>query len=294
MVALEHDSGTLQVKRVVGLPGESLRIAGGDLWIDGRRYQKGLSQLQQRAVLVHDDRYRPPDGSRWRARRGWVTTPEGHRWSANREPSDSACSDQEWLVYHHYSPHAAGRSDRESPVLDDYPSNQTIHRQLWPVSDLGVSLRIDAAPGTHLELAVWNGERPVRAGFLVDRPDQRLYVAWLDGRLVANVLLTPANAGDFASVPVTAGRPLGIRPSSQGEVAIAELRVIRDLHLLGPPGEELEWTAPRLADNRFFVLGDNVPASLDSRDAPAGVPRGAIVGRVNVRKEGLGAAGGVE
>jgi signal peptidase I len=47
------------VKRVVGLPGESVEIRDGHVYIDGRIQRKPLAQQRAMAVLVHDASYAP-------------------------------------------------------------------------------------------------------------------------------------------------------------------------------------------------------------------------------------------
>ncbi len=43
---------TPQLKRVWGLPGESLRFENGELWIDGQLYRKGMQELLRVAMPV--------------------------------------------------------------------------------------------------------------------------------------------------------------------------------------------------------------------------------------------------
>ena len=60
----------LYVKRIVGLPGEHVRIVDGDVYIDGEIARKNLAQQRTMAIVVHDDRYRPQSADRrscWRA-----------------------------------------------------------------------------------------------------------------------------------------------------------------------------------------------------------------------------------
>ena len=49
------------VKRVVGLPGESIRIVDGDVYADGRIVRKTLEDQRAMRILVHDSRYEPRD-----------------------------------------------------------------------------------------------------------------------------------------------------------------------------------------------------------------------------------------
>ncbi len=42
----------LQVKRIAALPGQELRISEGDLWLDGRRHCKSISDYNQVAIKI--------------------------------------------------------------------------------------------------------------------------------------------------------------------------------------------------------------------------------------------------
>ena len=61
------------VKRVVGLPGESIRINGGDIFVDGKIVRKSLAEIRAMRMLVHDSRFQPRDAKsfpRWQNRIG--------------------------------------------------------------------------------------------------------------------------------------------------------------------------------------------------------------------------------
>ena len=55
------------VKRVVGLPGETIRIAGGDVYANGELLRKSLAQFHEVRIPVFDLNFAPPQGwgSRW-------------------------------------------------------------------------------------------------------------------------------------------------------------------------------------------------------------------------------------
>ena len=75
------------VKRVVGLPGESIRIVDGDVYIDGRIARKTLDEQRAMRILVYDSRYQPRDSGRfprWVFRSGLGIPVAGHRLVADR------------------------------------------------------------------------------------------------------------------------------------------------------------------------------------------------------------------
>jgi signal peptidase I len=63
------------VKRVIGLPGERIQIAGGDVYANGELLRKTLTQCLETRVLVFDMNYAPAEG--WNV-----------RWLEERMPTD--------------------------------------------------------------------------------------------------------------------------------------------------------------------------------------------------------------
>ena len=105
------------VKRVVGLPGESIRIIGGDIFVDGKIVRKSLPEIRAMRMLVHDSRFQPQDAKRfprWQSRSGsrdsspesgWII--EGGQF-AHRAVKGDTRPRTDWLVYKHWDP-ASGR-----------------------------------------------------------------------------------------------------------------------------------------------------------------------------------------
>lgn len=160
LIAL-HASGDpdyLEVKRVVGLPGERIAIRRGDVYADGRIVRKRLDQLRQLAILVHDSAFEPPNASRVPARWRAAVTPWDRLPAC--EPGTMPIPVSKWLVYHHWRCFASPlpRTD-EYPVLDNYGYNQNESRQLHRVRDLLLvaRLRLDGASG-RVALRAYDGD----------------------------------------------------------------------------------------------------------------------------------------
>ncbi len=119
------------VKRVVGLPEESVQIVDGNIVIDGRIARKSLDELRAMQILVHDSRYVSQDSDRFPR---WVFLRAAPRhgpasgWSrsegrfvheavksAPNEPDDRL----DWLVYRHRDPVL----NRYGPIRDHYAYN---------------------------------------------------------------------------------------------------------------------------------------------------------------------------
>jgi signal peptidase I len=63
------DPNQAYVKRVVGLPGESIQLRQGDVWIDGRLARKTLTEMRALRQIVFDNDYAPSDDE-WQPR--WI------------------------------------------------------------------------------------------------------------------------------------------------------------------------------------------------------------------------------
>ncbi len=304
------------VKRVIGLPGESVQIADGNIHVDGRLCRKTLAQQRATRVSVYDDRFRPPGPStRWTLGQGW----SDRRGRFRFEPAQTATS---WLDYRHRD------IDQPGPVRDRYAYNPRQPRsRTRPVRELMVTLLA-------IESAV--AKRPGQLRIELDIETHR--VAWvrdlgrgqqwleIDGRQGTTVGLTRGDVGKarllefstiddtlqaavdgrrvFPASPLDSSARPGFRDrlaenprggtsvedgsagpllrlgARGGPLSIADIRIDRDLFYRRGPGQHATRRPWALGRDEYFVLGDNSPVSLDSRSwsIPA-VPGRLIVGR---------------
>ncbi|WP_337174135.1 signal peptidase I [Paludisphaera sp.] len=169
-VAVFHypgDPSQAYVKRVVGLPGESIRLARGDVWADGEVARKGPDDVRAMRILVHDSRYSPADSDlypRWDFRRGdpegdgptgWSRGPDGflrRPVDGQGEGDDAAAED--WLVYRNWDPGL----ERYAPIRDYYGYNGGDGRSDNAVRDVGLEALVRLGPGVEsLSLALRSG-----------------------------------------------------------------------------------------------------------------------------------------
>ena len=300
------DPDRSSVKRVIGLPGESVSFVQGDLLINGALIRKSLDEMRTMAVPLFDDNFRPSDeealSARWRASDDdskWNQTADGFECSTRLNDVDQKI---DWLVYHHRSclapPH---ERTEESIVLDSYGYNQGMSRQLHPVRDLLLSIEAEWQSPATLALRVEDGlttfvvllrkdetRREMVVTLLVDGREQitkqvdaprgmRLGVelALCDRQLLlglgGEVLIEYQYKRD-RSTPCCDATPLAI--GAGGDVKVTQIRIFRDLHYLSPTRLSDSWEGGRtLASDEFFLLGDNLPASRDSRHWPEGEVR---------------------
>jgi signal peptidase I len=107
------------VKRVVGLPGESVQVRGGDLFINGRRAAKSLEVFRSMAVLVNSTEYTVADDPDWQRR--W-TADDPAAWTVADNRFESQLSD-DWsgLTYRHWI--RRGGVHGTSVALPEWPAN---------------------------------------------------------------------------------------------------------------------------------------------------------------------------
>lgn len=203
------------VKRVVGLPGESVRIVGGDLYIDGHLQRKSLEQCRALAVTVYDDRFRPQEAvdARAAAAQPSVGLPprfQGDaaesRWQRDGErfvftPDDgssigSVPAQVDWLSYRHWR-RLRGFPDRteEVPINDDCGYNQSQSRLLNYVGDVGLRCLLRCHGAGDLWLSTTDGRDRLRVRIV---PASGLVELWRDEQVVSRAELGHPLAADWA------------------------------------------------------------------------------------------------
>jgi signal peptidase I len=135
------------VKRVVGLPGESIRINRGDVFVNDRIARKSLPEVRATRMLVHDSRFQPNDAARFprwvfhfdapdgRAKTGWKHV--GNRFVHERGDAAAALAD-DWLAYKHWD---AGRGGYGT-MTDFHGYNGNEPRDPNEIKDVGMEARV--------------------------------------------------------------------------------------------------------------------------------------------------------
>jgi signal peptidase I len=267
------------VKRVVGLPGETVALRDGQVWIDGRVAAKSLATARGLAVPVSE----PEAGFRhWQvdARRQWSWRPgvASHRGALSAPTA--------WLRF-------------GPPLFDASPTDQNESRLLQPADDLILSCTATADAGSTLVLQLGsrgdtfrlelrratNEGRLLRNGQLLTATplpaaalerNTRVELAVIDHRVQWAVGGPVLASVDFEP---TAGATEPIPPAigAQGKVDVSRLELHRDVVYTQVSGP----AQYRLGRHEYFVLSDNSPHGVDSRHwtAAGGVSGELLVGK---------------
>lgn len=194
------------IKRLIALPGETVELRYGDVYINGRIVRKTDKAQDALWMLVHDTRYRPTRPE-WQPR--WVV--DGPASETGWEAKDSAlvlakppAGDRTaWLAYRHHSPVEVPDNIRTSNVMDyyAYDSGGDGTRYGGAVStDLGLRVRVMAGQATSVVVAEMRAYRDrFRFELTAEGAGQPARV-WINERLVAQ--------SDGGVLPV--GRPVEV------------------------------------------------------------------------------------
>ncbi len=305
------------VKRIAALPLERPGVRNGDLLADGKAVRKSMKELREVSLLVHDSDFLPrglPTNERWLPTEpndsDWRATSDGFRFlpAAGREEA-------QWLAYEHWHASASPAPRTAAATIQDNDSyNQAETRGLNPVRDLLLRCHVQAESGDfiltmqdpphkitlHLQLdsrrflVLKNGSTIVTDNLPRSAREFTLEAALCDGRFLFAYNRHLVATFGYEEMPVP-GMPVPgdrqIAPGGTsllqigaygGPLEVSHLQVRRDIYHLSPNRLGGDWQADApLADDEFFLLGDNSPVSIDSRHWDGiGVPGNSILGKV--------------
>lgn len=306
------------VKRVVGLPGESISIVGGNVFVNGELARKSLAQQRGMAVTVYDAGHVAPTAKlplRWQptaAASGWCYETGKYRFRTTHSPIAAAKQGDEpfdWLAYRHWQ-RAPGAAEGvvAAPIEDLCGYNQgvpvvTSH----PVDELLLHCEFagtgDGALGVRIRLAkeelVVRWERNGTARLLHDGNEvaaasaawnkhgvNRLEVSTVDRQLLCAAngkTIFPAYELDAALKAGTLCElAIGVRNL---DVELRKLQLLRDVYYRSVSTNRKSSPMPTaicLKSDEYFVVGDNSLVSYDSRYGAAfgTVDRRLLIGKL--------------
>jgi signal peptidase I len=160
---------TYCIKRVVGLPGETVQIRDGDIYINGKIVRKGLAECREVAHRVHDASFVPKKNDGHVPIPGWQVADASSHWhspvagefaysaaKASLVPSASSVPKVDWLEFH---------AARNRPPTDDDSYNQSESRRLNKINDVMLACELHC---------IGSGELVIRSEIERDRFDLRI------------------------------------------------------------------------------------------------------------------------
>jgi signal peptidase I len=316
-VIVFHLFGLDFIKRLLGLPGETVEICDGDLFVDGALCRKTLDQFKAMRILAFDNNYQPQPMT-WAAR--WESAPYRQESPLDGTQLRLDAGPDAWhlIAYRHFDLDTR----KFLPIMDEYGYNSADPRRLVPVHDVMLECDLEfQASGGSFALGITDGHDHVIAELpLVDRsPEQpsgtlravpafslpalqertnpplavsgvslaagkRYHVEWalVDRRLTLRI--DGVDAFVPVDLPACGERAALVRPvmlAIHGGTALASnVRLWRDVHYTQAGTNGVKGAVVRLGPDQYFVLGDNSPASEDSRFWPDGgaVPGSSLIG----------------
>ncbi|WP_146119037.1 hypothetical protein [Blastopirellula marina] len=278
------------VKRIAFLPGETPRIAQGELQRGGSLLRKTPREREALKLLVYDQSHPGGEferflserisGSGWDIRPGSIGyVPLAERRQAGPDP----------LIYHHRSclP-PPSPSDRDAAPKDSYAYNHSVSRELFPANDLWLEWRFRhwkanaivltlRGKDSNASIRIDTSQQTVRAESAVGSVELPLEINSLQGftaragQCDGKLFLELERLGRHLRFPLVASEvELSAQPFAiaieGGPAVLREPKVYRDIVWLGAQRRTDAWSLERkLSPHEIFVLGDNVPISDDSR-----------------------------
>lgn len=315
VVVFRHpeDPNQAYVKRVVGLPEETIDVMDGDVYANGVLQRKPLETQRSMRIPVFDHDHEPSDPD-WRPR--WRADDEG-RWSAHgegfvhRRTATSAAkpSDVDWLTYHHWV-RDGETQNHEGPIVDQYGYNHPaagdgplgVHDLMLEAVVQRVQgdgkWQVRMSDGWHcfelvfdvaereVSLSIDDADEPVRKTEFPDTAFSGMTaveMSLFDRQVLVAVdgvqLFEPLRYADESLPRRMPSHPVQIGAAGL-DVQVSHLRLYRDVHYTPKHAVGRDSGSWTLQPDEFFMLGDNSPVSLDSRawDSPA-IPRNLLIGK---------------
>ncbi len=301
----ERDDAESQpsLKRVWALPGESIELHDGEAWIEGKLLQK--TAVEFAAICVPVSCFPKDNRSHW-----WIVNSKNSEavsieTAANGEHLKLK-TDQR-LEFRYVRPNRNHEIPEmlPSPIVDDFTFNQNSIAQFHEVADFLLAIELERRPlatwcvglqskGKHHRICVGSSNElcgKSKLDFSVADGALRLLIAVCDGRLLAstdnqNSLWQLVDLDGEFKID-NAVRDSLITITATETLHINRLLVARD-QWLGPRESRLtDWQPDgskaemeSQVSGGYFLLGDNLEMSIDSRDTAVGrIARERIAGR---------------
>ncbi len=295
------------IKRVVGFPGERIAINDGDLHVNGKIARKPRDVQKDMWLHVFDTDFTPARevAPTWRLGESlsrWESAPEGAPKGGALSVSARGAGGPVMAEYgpsimDHYAydgpsfgnasmtPGAAGRHSvgdcrirvRVRPIDADATGGAVV----LSIDDEGKSFTFSVGLGSSGGAVLREGATAVgeaNAPGLAFGESQWLALENYDDRIVAKIGGREVLSHEYEG---GGSGPRHVRFGARGAKLLFERIIIeRDIHYAKVDNPSIPGGTHWLEDERYFVLGDNSPASSDSRRWPVpGIPKENIIGK---------------
>lgn len=314
------DDRPAMIKRVIGLPGESIQFVDGDVFADGKLVRKLGHTARATRILVFDSAYSSADVlRRFVPRKPLGGKADSGSWSVRDglwSYSPASQGETQWLAYEQWRCVSSGLpKDHVVSIEDWYEANVNVNRNLNKVKDIWARIEFRAAEECQVEIAVSVGQKLLV--YEIDFGEGRVL---FDGRIISFrgddssaadgtrgrkqpfrievctfdrqlTMMVDGLGLPPVALPVSDGlaQPLPVIQIGGGEtpLVMTRFRLWRDIHYFdhgvknGTDGGNRLVAGP----NEYLLVGDNVPVSIDSRHWPVPAVSGDdILGTIDYQK----------
>jgi signal peptidase I len=295
--------GSFYIKRLLGLPGESILIHDGDLYVNNELCRKRYSQAKRMRVQLFEHDHAPGlEG--WQPR--WECSPHHTPGARPIGLAIDGIATPMTLTYRNVSLDT-GKCEA---IRDEYAYNAGVHANSENVHDFMIETDVEICAGAgSLTLRLCDGHDtvevriPVGAAFPIEtfadpmrklaetksalalRVGERYHIemALVDRRMSLTIDGKLLQQVDLPAAKERAGvtQPFQIRADGVC-AALHGFRLFRDVHYGQQGKQAVQGKMVRLGVDQYFFLGDNSPHSEDSRFWPdeGRVPAADLIGPV--------------